>query len=29
MPLDAVAQVHLAGGFLSDDGILIDGHCIC
>ena len=27
MPLDAVAQVHLAGGFLSDDGILIDGHC--
>jgi uncharacterized protein (UPF0276 family) len=27
MPLDHVVQLHLAGGFLDQQGELIDGHC--
>jgi uncharacterized protein len=26
MPLDALVQIHLAGGYLSD-GVMVDGHC--
>jgi uncharacterized protein (UPF0276 family) len=27
MPLDHVVQLHMSGGFLGEDGEIVDGHC--